>query len=146
LPYFSHRITSTKLYQFFVFTLSHKYSSPPGIGRFATVFILGFDFPAMAAGIILFLGVCQTWKKSVFKRREKMYSPNFSELAAVAIRRLAWAMGANMGQAVDAMVLLLPSRINPEKVCVSCKDTSKCTACIFKAGATPPLKLVDLFK
>ena len=73
-----------------------------------------------------------------------MYSPNFSELAAVSVRRLAWAMGGNMGQAVDAMVLLLPSKINQEKVCLACKDKSKCTACIFKTGAIPPLKLVDL--
>ena len=33
-----------------------------------------------------------------------MYGPNFSELAAVTVRRLAWAMGANMGQAVDVLV------------------------------------------
>jgi hypothetical protein len=75
-----------------------------------------------------------------------MYSPNFSELAAVAVRRLAWAMDANMRQAVDAMVLLLPSRINVEKVCSACKDKSKCTVCIFKGGAIPPLSLLDLIK
>jgi hypothetical protein len=75
-----------------------------------------------------------------------MYSPNFSELAAVAIRRIAWAMGANMGQAVDAMVLCLPQSINAEKVCAACKDNTKCTSCIFKSCAVPPLKLVDLFK
>ena len=75
-----------------------------------------------------------------------MYSPDFSELAAVTVRRLAWAMKGNMGQAVDAMVFLLPGCINTEKVCSSCKDNSKCKACIFKAGAVPPLKLVDLLK
>jgi len=75
-----------------------------------------------------------------------MYSPNFSELAAVAVRRLAWAMKANMGQAVDAMVICLPQSINAEKVCSACKDNSKCTACIFKAGTVPPKKLVDLLK
>jgi hypothetical protein len=84
--------------------------------------------------------------KNMYKRRKKLYSPNFSELAAVAIRRLAWAMGSNMGQAVDAMVESLPALINAEKVCALCKDASKCTACIFKAGAVPPLKLVDLLK
>ncbi|MDR0474458.1 MAG: hypothetical protein LBH43_12395 [Treponema sp.] len=75
-----------------------------------------------------------------------MYSPNFSELAAVAIRRLAWAMGGNMGQAVDAITSLLPASIDSEKVCAACKDNTKCKACIFKAGATPPLKLVELLK
>jgi hypothetical protein len=29
-----------------------------------------------------------------------MYGPNLSELAAVAIRRLAWAMESNMGKAI----------------------------------------------
>jgi hypothetical protein len=75
-----------------------------------------------------------------------MYSPDFSELAAVAIRRLAWAMGGNMGQAVDAVISLLPSNIDSEKICPACKDNTKCKACIFKAGATPPLKLVGLLK
>ena len=75
-----------------------------------------------------------------------MYSPNFSELAAVSVRRLAWAMGANMGQAVDAMVLLLPGHINQEKICTACKDSTKCVSCIFKACAVPPLALLDLLK
>jgi hypothetical protein len=70
-----------------------------------------------------------------------MYSPNFSELAAVSIRRLAWAMNKNMGLAVDLMVLLLPASIKSEKVCAACKDTTKCSACIFKAGEIPPINL-----
>jgi hypothetical protein len=61
-----------------------------------------------------------------------MYSPNFSEIAAVSVRRLAWAMGANMGQAVDVMVKSLPAFINAEKVCTSCRDKSKCSACTFR--------------
>jgi len=75
-----------------------------------------------------------------------MYSPNFSELAAVSIRRLAWAMGAHMGQAVDALVLHFSANVNAEKVCAACKDDSKCMACIFKATANPPLNLADLLK
>jgi hypothetical protein len=45
-----------------------------------------------------------------------MYSPNFSELAAVSVRRLAWAMGASMGQAVDVLVKALPAFINSKSV------------------------------
>jgi hypothetical protein len=75
-----------------------------------------------------------------------MYSPKFSELAAVAVRRLAWAMKANMRQAVDAIIVCLPRNINAEKVCEACKDKTKCTVCIFKAVAVPPLKLLDLLK
>jgi len=75
-----------------------------------------------------------------------MYGPNLSELSAVAIRRLAWALCSNMGKAVDALVMLAPSHIDPQIICNACKDTSKCLACIFKGGATPPLNLVDLIK
>jgi hypothetical protein len=75
-----------------------------------------------------------------------MYSPNFSELAAVTVRRLAWAMGANMGQAVDVLVKALPAFINTEKVCALCKDKTKCAACAFKnAGEMPKKALALLF-
>jgi hypothetical protein len=73
-----------------------------------------------------------------------MYSPNFSEIAAVTVRRLAWAMGANMGQAVDVMVKSLPAFINAEKVCASCKDKTKCFACAFKNSGDMPEKAIAL--
>ena len=73
-----------------------------------------------------------------------MYSPNFSELAAVSVRRLAWAMGANMGQAVDVMVKSLPAFVNAEKVCGLCKDKSKCAACAFRNGGEMPQKALVL--
>jgi hypothetical protein len=69
-----------------------------------------------------------------------MYSPNFSELAAVTIRRLAWAMGSNMGLAVDVLVKALPAFINTEKVCGSCKDKTKCSACACKSSGKMPEK------
>jgi len=75
-----------------------------------------------------------------------MYSPDFSELAAVSVRRLAWAMETTMGKAVDAIVSLLPGNIDPAKVCIACKDTSKCKACIFKSCAVTSAKIVDLLK
>lgn len=73
-----------------------------------------------------------------------MYSPNFSELAAVSIRRLAWAMGANMGQAVDVLVKALPAFINTEKICTACKDKTKCTACACKSSGDMPEKALGL--
>jgi len=74
-----------------------------------------------------------------------MYSPNFSELAAVTVRRLAWAMGANMGQAVDVLVKALPAFINTEKICAQCRDKSKCSACACKSGGEMPQKALALF-
>jgi recombinational DNA repair protein RecR len=73
-----------------------------------------------------------------------MYSPNFSELAAVTVRRLAWAMGANMGQAVDVLVKALPAFINTEKVCAVCKDKKKCSVCAFKNAGEMPKKVLAL--
>jgi recombinational DNA repair protein RecR len=73
-----------------------------------------------------------------------MYSPNFSELAAVSIRRLAWAMGANMGQAVDVLVKALPAFIDTQKVCELCKDKSKCSVCACKSGGKMPDKALGL--
>ena len=62
---------------------------------------------------------------------KRFYAPRFSELAAVSVRRLAWAMGKSMPAAVDHMVRLLPSMVDPSKVCLSCLDNSKCLSCIF---------------
>jgi len=60
-----------------------------------------------------------------------MYSPSFSEIAAVSVRRLAWAMRSNIGLAIDVMVKSLPAFINADKVCGLCRDKTKCSACAF---------------
>jgi len=73
-----------------------------------------------------------------------MYSPKFSELAAVTVRRLAWAMGVDMGQTVDVLVKSLPAFIKAEKVCALCKDKTKCAACAFKNSGEMPQKALAL--
>jgi hypothetical protein len=73
-----------------------------------------------------------------------MYSPNFSELTAVTVRRLAWAMGANMGQAVEVLVKALPAFINTDKVCALCKDKTKCSVCACKSAGAMPEKALSL--
>jgi hypothetical protein len=62
---------------------------------------------------------------------KRFYSPQFSQLAAVSVRRLAWAMGKPMPAAVEFMVKLMPSIVEPSRVCLSCKDQSGCQACAF---------------
>jgi hypothetical protein len=59
------------------------------------------------------------------------YAPAFSQLAAVSVRRLAWAMGKPMTETVDHMVHLMPAIVDHGKVCIACKDNTKCKACIF---------------
>ena len=61
------------------------------------------------------------------------YSPPFSQLAAVSIKRLSWSMRKPMSAAVDLMVRLLPSMVQSAKICMDCKDNTKCQACIFSA-------------
>ncbi len=73
-----------------------------------------------------------------------MYSPDFSELAAVTVRRLAWAMGANMGQAVDVLVKALPVFIDTEKVCALCRDKTRCSVCACKSCGEMPAKALPL--
>jgi recombinational DNA repair protein RecR len=68
--------------------------------------------------------------------QKRFYSPQFSALAAVSVRRLAWAMGKTMPAAVDLMVKLLPSIVDTSKVCLPCKDNTKCQYCIFCSTLT----------
>ena len=64
--------------------------------------------------------------------QKRYYSPQFSALAAVSVRRLAWALGSSMPAAVDHMVRLLPSLVDPAEVCLSCRDCSRCSSCVFQ--------------
>ncbi|MDR2177553.1 MAG: hypothetical protein LBP20_05865 [Treponema sp.] len=65
-----------------------------------------------------------------------MYTPSFSDLATVSVRRLAWAFNKSMPKTVDLMVGLMPSLMDPSKVCLACQDQSKCRACIFSRNFT----------
>lgn len=76
--------------------------------------------------------------------QKRYYSPQFSQLAAVSVRRLAWALGKPMPKAVDHMVRLLPSIVDPSKVCLSCKDTSRCACCAFSAHSANPATIAAL--
>ena len=68
--------------------------------------------------------------------QKRFYSPPFSEMATVSVRRLAWALNKNMPAAVDLMVRLISSIVDPSKVCLSCKDNTKCHGCTFRCPIT----------
>jgi hypothetical protein len=72
------------------------------------------------------------------------YSPPFSEMTAVSVRRLAWALQTPMGKAVDFMVSCLPAFIQTEKVCAACKDKSKCKNCTFAFAPDAPEQAASL--
>jgi hypothetical protein len=61
----------------------------------------------------------------------KLYTPQFSEMATISVRRLAWALGKKMPATVDHMVQLMLTVYEPAAVCSHCQDKSKCEACIF---------------
>ena len=68
--------------------------------------------------------------------QKRYYSPQFSEKAAVSVRRLAWALGVSMPKAVDQIVGLLPSMFSQSVICAKCKDSTKCKLCGFNGIAT----------
>ena len=72
------------------------------------------------------------------KSQKLFYGPQLSALAVVSVRRLAWALGSSMSAAVDHMVQFLPSMVDPAEVCPSCRDPSRCTACIFWCQSAAP--------
>ena len=66
------------------------------------------------------------------KDEKKYYTPRFSVVACVSIRRLAWAMNTNMVKTIDIIVFILSRIFDHKFICKSCKDNSKCNSCIFK--------------
>jgi len=66
-----------------------------------------------------------------------MYSPQFSDMASISVRRFSWALNLSMPKAVDLMVNLIKTVIDPSKVCQLCKDKSKCQACAFSQQVNP---------
>jgi hypothetical protein len=74
----------------------------------------------------------------------KPYTPQFSPLATVTVRRLAWALHVSMPKAVDRVVNALPAVFSPLEVCPLCKDTTKCGLCAFSqpSAAAPAVPAV----
>jgi hypothetical protein len=69
------------------------------------------------------------------KNQKRYYSPQFSPMASITVRRLAWALGLSMPKAVDSIISILPSLFSPSVVCPQCKDKTKCSACGFNNQA-----------
>jgi recombinational DNA repair protein RecR len=67
----------------------------------------------------------------MYNNEKKFYSPQFSEMACVSVRRLAWALGVSMPKAVDIIVKELSSAFSSSVVCPQCKDKTKCKVCSF---------------
>jgi hypothetical protein len=69
--------------------------------------------------------------------KEKLsYTPKFSAKSSASVRRLAGAMGKPMTKVVDRIVRLLPSLVDPGKVCLACQDKTECKTCVFSQQLT----------
>ena len=71
--------------------------------------------------------------RNTYKKR--FYSPQFSEMAAVSIRRLAWALGLSMPKTIDILVNEISLIFSSSVVCPQCKDNTKCKSCGFHQPA-----------
>jgi len=67
---------------------------------------------------------------------KRFYTPQFSPLAAISVRRLAWSLDLSMPATVDIMVKLMPHVVSSAKVCLACKDKTKCASCTFGSLST----------
>jgi hypothetical protein len=72
----------------------------------------------------------------MYTSQKRFYSPQFSEMSAVSVRRLAWALKVSMPKAVDRVVNALPAIFSPSVVCPLCKDKTKCKLCAFNQPPT----------
>ncbi len=59
------------------------------------------------------------------------YTPELSIQASCTLRRISWALGIPMTQAIERVFEYLPRVMDREKVCDGCRDKSKCLGCSF---------------
>jgi hypothetical protein len=63
------------------------------------------------------------------------YTHELSYQASCTLRRIAWALGVPMTEAIARVFEHLPKILDRNKVCNECPDKSKCCECVFSAPA-----------
>lgn len=64
------------------------------------------------------------------------YTPELSLASSQTLRRIAWALGIPMTQAIEKIFEYLPGILDRSKVCKACRDKSKCNTCLFSTHTT----------
>ncbi len=59
------------------------------------------------------------------------YTPELSYESSCILRRIAWALGLPMTEAIDRVFDHIPEIVDREKVCQECRDKTKCDDCAF---------------
>ena len=62
------------------------------------------------------------------------YTPELSDYHSGTLRRIAWALGKPMTQAINMIFDNVDRFIDPAKVCDKCKDKTICESCYFNTG------------
>ena len=60
------------------------------------------------------------------------YTPELSGKSSCTLRRIAWALGVPMTQAIEEVFDYLPKIIDGKRVCHGCRDKTRCSDCVFK--------------
>ncbi len=59
------------------------------------------------------------------------YTPELSMKSSSTLRRISWALGVPMTKGIEFVFDYLPQILDREKVCLGCRDKSKCMGCAF---------------
>lgn len=60
------------------------------------------------------------------------YTPELSDRSSCTLRRIAWAMGVPMTEAIERVFEHIPVILDKSKVCQECRDKTRCRECAFK--------------
>jgi len=59
------------------------------------------------------------------------YTPELSYRSSCTLRRIAWALDIPMTVAIELVFEAMPRMLDRKKVCVGCRDKTKCQECAF---------------
>ena len=75
------------------------------------------------------------------------YTPEVNGTVSALVRRVAWAAGMPMTSVLQELVLHALRSVELQKVCVACKDRSKCDACrLCMLAGQPSARVLEVFK
>ena len=61
------------------------------------------------------------------------YTPELSMKSSSTLRRISWALGIPMTKGIEFVFEYIPNILDKEKVCLGCRDKSKCPECAFNS-------------
>jgi len=65
------------------------------------------------------------------------YTPELSRKSSCTLRRISWALGVPMTKGIEFVFEYLPRILDRQKVCMGCRDKSKCAGCAFGLNEAP---------